>query len=348
MSPFVTAPHRSRRRLLAATATAVGLASLLAACGSAGSSGSHPSAATPSGSAAAVATCAPVSGSQLVVLTDDKKLQNADNIIPAVNAKAASADPGLIPVLDTVSAALDTDKLIALNKAVDVDRKTSANVAKQFVSDNNLASTSTSGKGKSVTVGAANFSENATLANIYADVLKSAGYSTKVQDAGARETYLTALEKGQLTVMPEYTSTLTEFINQKLNGAGATPLASGDLDKTVTALTGLGQKVGLVFGKPSAAQDQNAFAVTQAFADQHGVKTLSELAAKCGGLVLGGPPECATRPYCQPGLAKTYGLQFASFKALDSGGPLTKAALQKGQISIGLVFSSDGQLAATS
>ena len=63
-------------------------------------------------------------------------------------------------------------------------------------------------------------------------------------------------------------------------------------------------------------------------------------------LVLGGPPECPTRPFCQPGLEKTYGLKFKSFRPLDPGGPLTKAALEKGDIDIGLVFSSDGAIVA--
>ena len=37
-------------------------------------------------------------------------------------------------------------------------------------------------------------------------------------------------------------------------------------------------------------------------------------------LVLGGPPECPTRPYCLIGLKKTYGLSFKSFKPLDVSG----------------------------
>jgi osmoprotectant transport system substrate-binding protein len=63
-------------------------------------------------------------------------------------------------------------------------------------------------------------------------------------------------------------------------------------------------------------------------------------------LVLGGPPECPQRPYCQPGLEQTYGLTFAGFTSLDVGGPLTKKALQSGQIQLGLVFSSDGGIDA--
>ena len=324
-------------------AAAVAAAALLAlsACGSSGQSGTKPQAGSSSGSGT---TCAGVAGDQLVALTDDKKLQTVDNIIPAVNARNGS--DAMTANLSKVSDALTQDDLVALNKSTDIDRKTPANVAKDFVTSKNLTQGLTQGSGK-VVVGAANFSENQTLANIYADVLKAAGFSASVQTVGNRELYLPALEKGSLTVVPEYAGTLTEFINKKVNGANATPQASGDLDATVQALTALGTKVGLKFGKPAAAADQNTFAVTKAFADKYSVTTLSDLASKCGGgVTLGGPPECPQRPFCQPGLQSKYGLKVTSFKSLDAGGPLTKTALKQGQVALGLVFSSDAALAS--
>ena len=318
------------------------LALALAGCGDSGSSGTKAKTTT-SNSAAGAEDCAPVAGDQLVVLDDDKGLQTVDNIIPAVNAEASS--DAMLAALDAVSAALDTDKLIALNKATDVDRETSPNVAKQFVQDEGLAVGLSGGSGK-VTVAHANFSENATLANIYAEVLNAAGFDASVRQLSNREVIEPALEKGDVDVVPEYVGTLTEFINKAENGADAEPIASPDLDATVEGLKGLGEKVGLVFGEPAAAQDQNAFAVTTAFADEHGVETLSDLAETCGsGIVLGGPPECPERPFCQPGLEDTYSLAIDDFSALDAGGPLTKTALQQGKISVGLVFSSDAALA---
>lgn len=60
--------------------------------------------------------------------------------------------------------------------------------------------------------------------------------------------------------------------------------------------------------------------------------------------VLGGPPECPERPFCQQGLEETYGLVFKDFKALDAGGPLTVAALENGDIQVGLLFTTDGNI----
>jgi osmoprotectant transport system substrate-binding protein len=269
-----------------------------AACGESGSSGTGGGA---EDSAASGEACAPVAGDQLVVLEDDKGLQNADNIVPAVNAAAAAANPALLDALNTVSAKLTEEDLIGMNKAVDIDRESATDVAAAYVSDNKLGEGVTGGSGP-VIVGAADFSESQVLANV--------------------------------------------FINTALD-PNAEGVATSDADETLAALTPLAEQVGLVFGDPAEATDQNAFAVTQEFADNLDVSTLSELADACGdgSLTLGGPGECPTRPQCQLGLEETYGLEFASFDEYDAGGPLTKAAIQQGDVSIGLVFSSDGALA---
>ncbi|HEU5110368.1 MAG TPA: glycine betaine ABC transporter substrate-binding protein, partial [Micromonosporaceae bacterium] len=243
---------RARWAVGAAGLLAVGF---LAACGEAGSSGTEAPATAASGG------CAPVAGEELVVLEDDKKLQTVDNIIPAANAKAVKADA--IAALDKVSAALDTPKLIELNKAVDVDRKTPKVAAEEFASTAGLTTGIAKGAGGKLTVGAGNFSESQTLGELYKIALTAAGYQVTVQQIGNRELYEPALERGEIHVVPEYVGTLTEFLNKKQNGASATPIASSDLDKTVTGLKDLGTKAGLTFGTPSPAADQNAFAVTK-------------------------------------------------------------------------------------
>jgi osmoprotectant transport system substrate-binding protein len=329
---------RARIRFIAPVILALAVTT---ACGDSGSSGTGGG--DEDSTAASGEACAPVAGDKLVVLKDDKALQNADNIIPAVNAQTAQAQPALLPALNAVSAALTTDELVDLNAAVDVERKSPEDVAAGWVDENRVTDGLEKGSGP-ITVGAADFSEGIILANIYADVLNAAGFTATVAEPASRNLYLPALEAGQqIQVVPEYLATVTEFIE----GNDANPVASGDVDKTLAALEPLASAAGLVFGEPSEAADQNAFAVTQKLADDLDVTTLSELADACGdgSLVLGGPPECPTRPYCEIGLEDKYGLKFASFTELDTGGPLTKAAIQQGEVSIGLVFSSDGALA---
>jgi osmoprotectant transport system substrate-binding protein len=334
---------RARIRFIAPLVAAL---ALTAACGSSGSSGTGGGSSASSGNASGE-TCAPVAGDKLVVLEDDKHLQNADNVIPAVNAQFSQGQPALLPALNAVSAKLTTKDLVDMNAAVDVDRKSAEDVAAAWVEKSGISGLQ-KGSGP-VAVGGAGFTESTILANVYADVLKAAGFDASVRAVGSRELYLKALEAGtEIQAFPEYLATVTETLNKNANGAEAAPVASGDVDKTLAALQPLAQAAGLAFGDPSKAVDQNAYAVTTAFAKKVGVKTLSDLAKACGdgSLILGGPAECPTRPYCQPGLEKTYGLKFGSFQEYgDTGGPLTKAAIQKGEVSMGLVFSSDGALA---
>jgi osmoprotectant transport system substrate-binding protein len=334
---------RSRSRFLTPFAVAALLAT--AACGESGSSGTTDASGGGAGGAASGDACAPVAGDQLVVLEDDKQLQNADNVIPAVNA-AAAGNPALLETLNSVSAVLTTDDLIEMNAAVDVERQSAIDVAAAYVQEKGLAEGRSGGSGP-IVVGAADFTESQVLGNVYAGVLDAAGFDATVQTVGNRELYLPALQRGEIQVFPEYLATVADILNGQVNGASAEGIATPDAQQTLTALAPVAEQAGLVFGEPAEAADQNAFAVTTEFADALGVTTLSELADACGdgSLVLGGPGECPTRPQCQPGLEETYGLTFASFSELDAGGPLTKAAIQQGEVSIGLVFSSDGALA---
>jgi len=204
----------------------------------------------------------------------------------------------------------------------------------------------TTGKApKTIVIGSAPFSESIIVANMYAGALQKEGFQVTVRSGlGQREIYLPALQKGGkdngIDVVPEYVGTLLENVNKN---AGE---ASGDLDASVGKLRDRLDTLGLTALTPSPAQDQNAFAVTKATSDRLKVRKLSELAAAAPQLTLGAGPECPARPFCQPGLEKTYGLKFKAFRVLDSGGPKTMEALVSGDIDVGLVFSSDGGVAA--
>jgi osmoprotectant transport system substrate-binding protein len=325
------------KRPLAVAAGLIIVAAFSAACGSAGSSGTaNPSAVTGAG-------CPGIADQTLVVLTDDKHLQQADVVVPAIN-KAVN-NPQLLAALDGVSTTMDTNKLIALNKMVDSGGQTPAAAAAAYVQQSNLTANLQKGPGGKLKIGAADFSENEELANVYKLVLNSIGYSATVQTIGNRELYLPQLEQNKIQIVPEYAASLLTALNTT-NDASQAP--TSDVNETMTRLTALGAQHNLVFGKPSTALDTNAFAVTKAVADKYGLKTLSDFAAKCSGkaTVLAGPAECPQRPFCELGLQKTYGIQFGQFlsQGNDTGGPITKKTITDGKATIGLVFSSDSSL----
>jgi len=148
-------------------------------------------------------------------------------------------------------------------------------------------------------------------------------------------------------ITPEYLASLTEFLNKQVNGPDAAQVASGDVAATLTVARELAGDENITLLEPSPAQDQNAFAVTAEFASEHGLASLTDLAqySQSNPIVLGGPPECPQRPFCQPGLEQVYGVKIKEFVPLDAGGPLTIQALRQGRIQAGLVFSSSGSVA---
>ena len=198
-------------------------------------------------------------------------------------------------------------------------------------------STSASGK-PAITIGSANFTESAMLADMYAAVLRKAGFSVSTKlNLGSREVLEPALESGQIDLEPEYAGNYLTFLDTK---QGSLPI-----DQTVSALKTALQPKGLTVLNASPAADADAIGVTKATADKYHLTKISDLSSVASQLVLGGPPECATRITCELGLQQIYGLHFKSFKPLDAGGPLTKAALSNGDIQVARIFSSDSDIA---
>ena len=199
-----------------------------------------------------------------------------------------------------------------------------------------------------VTIAAFNFGESKVMAALYAGMLEDIGVDVSVSELSSREVIAPALQAGEVDAVPEYLGTFTEFLNKQVNGPDAPAVANSDVAETLAAGRGLADPLGITLAEPALAADQNAFAVTREFADQHSLRTVSDLAAlsQTSPVVLGGPPECPTRPFCQPGLEEVYGAQIKEFVPLDAGGPLTKQALAQGAIDVGLVFSSDGGVSA--
>jgi len=196
-------------------------------------------------------------------------------------------------------------------------------------------SPSSSGSKGTITIAGFNFPESSILANVYGGALKGEGYTiTYKLNLGSREVVAPALQRGEIDLYAGYAATDLEYFNN--NKGEATPVAA----ETVAKLNAALQPKDLKALETAPAIDTNAFAVLKS--GKYGSSTkLSDLAPTAGQMTLGGPPECPQRPFCQLGLQKTYGLNFKAFKALDSGGPLTKAALDKGDIDLGLIFSSD-------
>lgn len=73
----------------------------------------------------------------LVLLEDDKQLQLADNLVPAVNAEVAK-DTKLVDTLNQLADTLTTDDLVQLNAQVDGQRLKPADVATEYLKSKGL------------------------------------------------------------------------------------------------------------------------------------------------------------------------------------------------------------------
>jgi len=195
----------------------------------------------------------------------------------------------------------------------------------------------TSGNSGTVVVGSANFPENELLAQIYALALQGKG--VKVTDKfniGAREAYYPQLQKGAITIIPEYNGALLTTVVDPTSTAATT----AQVDSALTAKL----PSSLEILTPSSAQDKDSVTVTQAFATKHHLTSIAQLKPLAPSMTMGGPPEFKTRSDGIPGLAKNYGLHFKGFTPLDESGPITLAALQDGKVQAADVFTTTPQI----
>ncbi|GGI97878.1 ABC transporter substrate-binding protein [Streptomyces brasiliensis] len=195
-----------------------------------------------------------------------------------------------------------------------------------------------------LTIGSAGFTESDLLARMYALLLDQAGYKTSILTVANRELYEPALESGQIDVVPEYAATFADWLGAKTNGPDAPPAGSPDLGATMTALRRLATPRGLTVLDPGRAVDQNAFAVTRAYADAHHLKTLSDLGASGLKVRLAAGDECVQRPYCEPGLKKTYGIDITGVDPKGVGTTQAKRAVQSGEDQMVLTTTTDATL----
>ncbi len=194
--------------------------------------------------------------------------------------------------------------------------------------------------GAPVRIGSKNFTEAILVAEMYALVLENAGIPVERKfNLGATPVAHTALVNGDIDLYPEYTSTgLLEVLKQA-------PIA--DANGILEAVRkGYEEQYRLTWLTPSPFNNTNALAMTAQRAEELGIKTYSDLAARSGELKLGGPPEFPEREDTK-GLVAAYGFDPAltgdNFVQLDTGG-LRYEALTKGDIDVVVAFGTDGQI----
>lgn len=198
--------------------------------------------------------------------------------------------------------------------------------------DDNGSGSDDGGDKPSLTVGSKDFPGAQIISQAYGQVLEANGYDVTFEDnIGPTETIYPLLQKGDIDLYGEFSGTfaLTELEQN----------ATSDPDETFT-LVEENLPDDIVAIGPASAQDVNGFFVLESTAQEHNLKTVSDLKAVAPQLVFGGPPECEERDPCLgPRSQELYGLQFEEVRKLDAGGAVTNANLDDGTIDVAILFT---------
>ena len=189
-----------------------------------------------------------------------------------------------------------------------------------------------------ITIGSAAFTENALLADIYADALTAKGVKVKkTLNIGERGVYIKALNDGSIDMVPEYTGSILSYLDPK-----ATAKTPADVFAALQKALPANQTV-LTY---AAAQDSDTITVTKATADKYNLKSIGDLSAVADKLTFGGPAQFKTRADGIPALKSVYGVTFGRFTALGTTGTIVVQALKSGSIDAADIFSTDSSIAA--
>ncbi len=193
--------------------------------------------------------------------------------------------------------------------------------------------------GETIRVASKDFTEQFILGEMYALLLENAGFQVERKlNLGGTPVAQQALLNKEIDLYPEYTGTglLTVL---KL------PANSDPQQVYQTVKTEYQKQFGLVWLEPAPMNNTQALAMTQEGAEKFGIRTISDMAAKAGELVMVGPPEFQEREDGLPGIRKVYGdFQLKQYKAVDPG--LRYQALTSGQADVTVAFGTDGEIAA--
>lgn len=192
-----------------------------------------------------------------------------------------------------------------------------------------------------VVVGGKNYTEQQIMAEMTSQLLRANGFTVDKRSGLGTAPLRQAQENEQIDVYWEYTGTSLITFNKVTDKL--------DSEATYAKVKELDAKKGLVWLNPSKANNTYALAMRAADAKEKGITTLSDLAAKVNGgaaLHFGCNAEFYARPDGLKPLEETYGFSFGrpSVVRMDTG--LVYQALRDGQVSVGLVFATDGRIPA--
>ena len=194
-----------------------------------------------------------------------------------------------------------------------------------------------------IVVGGKNFTEQLLLSEMTTIYLNEKGLDVEKRDGMGSTVLRRAQLNGQVDLYWEYVGTSLIVYNKVEGGA---QLSS---DEAYQKVSELDAEKGLVWLEPSKANNTYALAMREQQADEMGIETISDFVNRVedeGDLTLATNSEWAGRPDGLPGLQEHYDFRMprAELKRMQTG--LVYTALKEAQVDVGLVFATDGRIAA--
>jgi osmoprotectant transport system substrate-binding protein len=188
-----------------------------------------------------------------------------------------------------------------------------------------------------VTLGTKNFPEQFILGELYKQALGARGYKVRLRrDIGSTEVIDGSLQRGEIDGYPEYLGVAATVLARQ-------DVAGKDAQETYRIARDFYASRGQAISTQTRFENVDAIAATVFFAQRHGLRSLADL-RKLRHFTLGARPEFGDRVQGLQGMQSTYGLTNATLRPLAIG--TQYSALDRGDIDVANVFSTDGQLAA--
>ena len=187
-----------------------------------------------------------------------------------------------------------------------------------------------------VTLGTKDFPEEFILGQLYAQALRAKGFKvTLANNIGASEVVQRRLAAGEIDGYPEYTGTILSVLAHDPNR----PASANDAYARAAAYA---RRHGTVLLAMAPATDTDVLITKPAYAAQHRLSSLADLAHLGRSVTLAGPPEFRTRFAGLIGLHHVYGVSAIGFAPVEIGSQYQ--ALQDGRAQVAVAFTTDGQL----
>jgi osmoprotectant transport system substrate-binding protein len=312
-----------------------------------------------------------LTSADLVVLEEDIPLKVIANLAPAVREPFAT--PEVVETLDAVSAALTEETLGELIDAVEIRGEEVGRAAGEFIAAAGIgeglfdarlpvvsvvtprtvdvsapvASAPAQAAGGPLRISFSPLFDLEFAARAYAGALNSAGIAVRVGESLPIDELLDAASTGDVHMAPVRLNTLANELLVEDEGPLVLPINTRFASELVSQARDLALPLGLAVLPESGADVGNGFVVSDRYTALSAVRSLSDLAkaSEAVPITLGGPPECVTASWCKGFLEDQYGVRIAGFVPLDFGGPLSRAAVDRGDVDVAWLSGNDGGIA---